>query len=306
VVGSNIFNVLFILGIAALVAPLVVQRQLVRVDVPVMIGASLVLVLFALDGAIGRGEGGVLLALLVAYLVVLFRLGRGVTGAGVPAAAGIERGGASPSPRLVEVVTPVTGVRVLLGAGVLALVGLALLVGGSRLFVSGAVELATLLGVSQVVIGLTIIAAGTSLPEVATSVLASIRGERDIAVGNVVGSNVFNILGIAGACGLAGGLRVDPSMVAIDLPIMTAVALLALPVFYTGFRIERLEGLLLLGYYVAYALYLVMRATGHGALEVYGLVMMVGVVPLTVIGLLVVVVRAMRRSRVAVAADVAV
>jgi cation:H+ antiporter len=95
-------------------------------------------------------------------------------------------------------------------------------------------------------------------------------------------------------------------MVALDLPIMTAVALLALPVFYTGFRIERLEGLLLLGYYVAYALYLVMRATGHGALEVYGLVMMVGVVPLTVIGLLVVVVRAMRRSRVAVAADVAV
>jgi cation:H+ antiporter len=229
VVGSNIFNVLFILGISALVAPLVVQRQLVRIDVPIMLGASVLLLLLARDGSIGRGEGGVLIGLLAAYIALLIRLGRDATAADRAAAATggrLDVGRSVPAARAPSAPTRRTA---LLAAAGLAFIGLLLLVGGSNLFVRGAVALATLLGVSQVVIGLTIIAAGTSLPEVATSLLASLRGERDIAVGNVVGSNVFNILGILGACGVVGaeGLAVAASVRAFDLPIMVAVALLA-------------------------------------------------------------------------------
>ena len=289
VVGSNIFNVLFILGLSALIVPLAVQRQVIRFELPIMLGVSVLLLVVAYDGVIGRLDGLLLFSGLLAYLFYLARSG----GAPVPAP------GLVPAPEGAEgaqVEVP-GGARRIAIAALLALFGLVLLVAGSRFFVDGAVGLALLLGVSQTVIGLTIIAAGTSLPELATSVLAGLRGERDIAVGNVVGSNIFNILAILGLCGLLApdGVGVNPAILRFDIPVMIAVAVATLPVFFTGFRIGRLEGLLFLAFYLAYTAFLVLQATRHDALEAFSGGMLMFVLPLTAIGLAFSVLHARRR-----------
>ena len=279
VVGSNIFNVLFILGISALVAPLVVARQVVRSEVPVMIVASALLWILALDGAIGRVEGGLLFAGIVAYTAVLIRNGRRDT------ASAARDGALEPPPPARPVLDVATVV-----------VGLVLLVQGSRWLVDGAVEIAGALGLSELVIGLTIVAAGTSLPELATSVIASIRGERDIAVGNVVGSNIFNILCILGLSALAApaGVPVSASALAFDIPVMAAVAVACLPVFFTGHLIARWEGAVFLGYYVAYTAFLVLGATGHEAVPQLRSAMLWFALPLTAVTLLILAVRQAR------------
>ena len=178
-------------------------------------------------------------------------------------------------------------------------VGLALLVLGSRFLVDSAVAIAQSLGVSELVIGLTIIAAGTSLPEVATSVLASIRKQEDIAVGNVVGSNIFNIVLILGLTAIIapGGVPVNPAALSFDIPFMIAVAVACLPLFFTGYRIDRWEGFVFLGYYVAYTAYLVLKTQKHASLEVFRNAMIWFVVPLTVLTLVVVTLREMRKKR---------
>jgi cation:H+ antiporter len=177
--------------------------------------------------------------------------------------------------------------------------GLLLLVLGSNWLVSGAVALATRLGVSELVIGLTIVAAGTSLPEVATSVLAALRGERDIAVGNVVGSNIFNMLGVLGVSALVApaSLAVAPSMLSFDLPAMVAVCVACLPIFFTGSTIARWEGGVFLGYYVAYTGFLLLAAQDHDLLDTYSLVLGWVVLPLTALTLAVVVTRELRSRR---------
>jgi cation:H+ antiporter len=174
--------------------------------------------------------------------------------------------------------------------------GLGLLVLGSRWLVDGAVEAAEMLGVSQMVIGLTIVAAGTSLPEVATSVVASLRGERDIAVGNVVGSSIFNILAVLGLSSLVSpdGIDVAPALLRFDLPVAIAVALACLPIFFTGHLIARWEGALFFLYYIAYAAYLILAAAKHEALPAYSSVMLAFVLPLTA---LTIAVLAMRERR---------
>jgi cation:H+ antiporter len=172
----------------------------------------------------------------------------------------------------------------------LVLAGLALLVLGSDWLVTAAVAFAGALGVSDLVIGLTIVAAGTSLPEVATSIMAAIRGERDIAVGNVVGSNIFNILGCLGFAALASGERglgMAPSLLTFDVWVMLAVALACLPVFLTGGCIARWEGALFLGHYLAYVTYLILAASQHDALGPFSTAMLGFVVPLTLITLVV-------------------
>jgi cation:H+ antiporter len=270
VVGSNIFNVLFILGLCTLIRPLVVASDLVRRDVPVMIGVSLLLWLFALDGRLGLGEAVVCLGGLVGFGV--FTIGE-------------SRAAATPDALAAKLAKP----RWLVDGAAIA-VGLLLLVVGARWLVAAAVTVAQGLGVSESVIGLTIVAAGTSLPEVAASVVATLRGERDIAVGNVVGSNIFNILGILGITGiLAGGrLPIDPGIVAFDLPVMAAVALACLPIFASGHRLDRWEGGLFLAYYVAYTTYLILASTGHDALPALSLVMAEFALPLTAVTLAVV------------------
>lgn len=270
VVGSNIFNVLLIMGLCALVAPLLVARQLVRLDVPVMIGASLLLLVMSLDGRIGRLDGVVLLAGLVGYLWWMVR-------------AALRSGQQAAAPA-----SGSRGWRAHWATQVLLiLVGLGVLVVGARLLVSGATTLARWAGLSELVIGLTVVAAGTSLPEVAASVIAGLRGERDIAVGNVVGSNIFNVLCVLGTTAVVSGpgVTVPAPALRFDIPVMIAVAVACLPILITGLVVSRREGALLLAYYVAYTLYLVLDASGHDALGHFSLVMAGFVLPLTALGL---------------------
>jgi len=286
VVGSNIFNVLFILGVSALIVPLVVAQQLVRLDVPVMIAASVLMFVMALDGHVGRVDGLVLCAGLAAYTIFLIRQSRRETVAVQDEYA--EAFGGPPADGRHW------GLHVLL-----VVVGLALLVVGARWLVDAAVGVAAALGVSELVIALTIVAAGTSLPEVATSVLAAIRGERDIAVGNVVGSNVFNILGVLGAGSVVApaGVAVSSGALWFDIPVMLAVAVAALPVFFTGYTIARWEGAVFLAYYVAYTAWLVLDASGHAA-PALAAAMIWFALPLTALTLAIGVARARARRRV--------
>jgi cation:H+ antiporter len=289
VVGSNIFNVLFILGISALITPLIVNVQLIRQEVPIMIGAALLLVVLGLDGQLSAWEGAVFLGLLAAYVTFLVWQSRRATAA---EAAEFDAELTPPDPNAWDGKWPVQ----------LALIvaGLALLVLGSDWLVSAAVAAAKALGVSDLVIGLTIVAAGTSLPEVAASIAAALKGERDIAVGNVVGSNTFNILGCLGLGAVASGqagLVLAPSVMAFDLWVMVAVSLACLPVFLTGREIARWEGGLFLGYYVAYTAYLILAAQAHAALPMFSTVMLGFVVPLTIVALITSVLRASHAER---------
>jgi cation:H+ antiporter len=284
VVGSNIFNVLFILGISALIAPLVVDRQLIRQEVPLLIGVSALVAWMALDLRLSFWDGATLVGLLAAYTVLLYFQGKNAPAAEVaddllPAAPGLLA-------RL-----PVQVVLIIVGLGMLVL--------GSQWLVSSAVTFATMLGVSELVIGLTIVSAGTSLPEVATSVIAALRGEREIAVGNVLGSCVFNLMAVLGISAMVSGsgLQVPPSLLAFDLPVMVAVAVACLPVLATGHLIARWEGALFLAYYIAYVTYLVLYAQDHDALDEYTLVMTTVVIPLTALTLAAVLWREIKRWR---------
>lgn len=182
---------------------------------------------------------------------------------------------------------------------ILILTGLSLLILGSRWLVNGAVLIAKAAGVSELVIGLTIVAAGTSLPEAATSVIATIHGERDIAVGNIVGSNIFNILAVMGLSSMvaSNGITVSPTALQFDIPVMIAVAIICFPIFFTYNLISRWEGLLLFGYYVSYIVYLILSTTHHEALPVFGTVMIAFVIPITAITLLTVTLRSIRTNR---------
>ncbi len=246
VVGSNIFNVLVILGLCATIVPLRVASQLIKLDVPLMMVASGVVWWMASDGRIGRGEGVALFVAIVGYTVlqvVQSRRANAAERAEFAAEFGVRPGG--------------TAIQLLW-----IVVGLALLILGAQWLVDAAVAIASSFGVDDLVISLTIVAAGTSLPEVATSVMASIKGERDIAVGNVVGSNIFNLLCVLGLTSAIapGGVAVNPDALAFDIPIMVVVAVVCLPVFLTGGAIARWEGLLFLAFYAAYTAYLVLHA----------------------------------------------
>jgi cation:H+ antiporter len=285
VVGSNIFNVLFILGISALLVPLVVSQQLVRFDVPLMIAVSLLLCLLGLDGKIGRVDGLFLFAGGILYTVFLIYQSRKEN-------QDIREEYAKEYGSQVVPSFPSWTINTVFIVG-----GLGLLVLGSRWLVDSAVTIAQLIGVSELVIGLTIVAAGTSLPEVATSIIASLRGERDIAVGNVVGSNIFNILAVLGLSSIVtpDGIHVSTAAQRFDIPVMIAVAVACLPIFFTGHVIARWEGALFLGYYVVYTLYLILAVAQHAALPVVNMTMVWFVIPLTVLTLLVVTLRALRK-----------
>jgi cation:H+ antiporter len=290
VVGSNIFNVLFILGLAALVAPLVVQRQLMRLDVPLMIVTCALAWLMALDGVISRVDGVILASGIVLYTTLLIRMARRQ---GVEAKAAEAVLDAAMKP-------PATGIREHIPVQLLMIAGgLAMLVFGSRWLVDGAISLAKGFGVSELVISLTIVAAGTSLPELATSVLAAFRGERDIAVGNVVGSNIFNVLCVLGFTSIIApaGVAVAPAALAFDIPVMTAVAVVCLPLFITGGIVSRLEGAVFVLYYIAYTAYLILATQQHDALATYGQVMRYVILPTTVLAVAAALIKDIRRRR---------
>ncbi len=278
VIGSNIFNVLMILGISALVAPLRVAQQLIRLDVPIMIGISGLLFFFSLDRSLQASDGIVLVIGSVVYTFFLLYQSRKETDVNVQAEYELEYGNKSTA-RLAW----------LYNLGFLVLGALTLIL-GSRLFIFGAIDIAESFGVSQIVIGLTIVAMGTSLPELATSMVATLRGERDIAVGNVVGSNIFNLLTVIGVAALtsSGGLTIPAAVLNFDIPVMVAVAVACIPIFVTGNEISRWEGFLFVGYYVAYATFLILRAASHEHLEIFSRVMLLFVIPITVVTLIIV------------------
>jgi len=285
VVGSNIYNILLILGIGAVIAPLIVSQRLVRLDVPLVIGASILMLVLALDGKIGRMEGGVLFAGIVAYIAYAVYQGRREENPAVQQEYEREFGAEKRlDGRQIRL-------QIIMVAG-----GLAALVLGSDWLVDSAVAIARTLGLSELIIGLTIVAIGTSSPEIATSVIASIRGETDIAVGNAVGSNLFNILAVLGLAAIVApqpqSVVVAPSALKFDIPVMIGVAIACLPIFFIGYRISRREGALFLCYAVAYVAYLILGATQHPAQRVFGSVMLYFVVPLTVITLAVLAMRA--------------
>jgi cation:H+ antiporter len=279
VVGSNIFNVLFILGLSALITPLVVNLQLIRQEVPIMIGASVLLLLLSLDGQLSWSDGGILAVLMVAYTAFLI----------IQSRTQVKEAQAEFEEELHPADQGSWDSRLPVQLGLIAL-GLVLLVLGSEWLVGSAVVFAKAMGVSDVVIALTIVSAGTSMPEVATSIAAALKGERDIAVGNVVGSSTFNIfacLGISSLVAAPLGLQVAPSLLAFDMWVMLAVAFACLPIFLTGREIARWEGGVFLAYYTAYVVYLILDAQGHDALELYSNTMLSFVVPITVITLVV-------------------
>jgi cation:H+ antiporter len=301
VVGSNVFNVLGILGLSALVAPLVVHSQVIRQEVPIMIGASLLMVTLALDGRIDRLEAGLLLGLLAAYVAFLVVQGRreasgGTLGAPADDAAQHAPGDTSSQGLASDQAGGGSDLLDRLPVQLLAIaMGLGLLVLGAQWLVSAASGFARALGVSDLVIGLTIVAAGTSLPELATSALAALRGQRDIAVGNAVGSCTFNLLGCLGLSGLvsAGGLTVPPAVLNFDRWVMLAAAIACIPVVISGREIARWEGALFIAHYAAYTGYLILAAADHDALPAFSKAMMSFVIPLAIVTL----VAAMLRPR---------
>lgn len=287
VVGSNIFNVLFILGISALIVPLIVNQQLIRFDVPVMIAVSFLLLGLCWDGEISRADGILLFALAIAYTVFLIRQSRKESNAEVLKEYDQEYAKEPGKPEWLKNIS-------------LILVGLAGLVIGSKLLVDGAVEIARFFGVSELIIGLTIVSAGTSLPEVATSVVAACKGERDIAVGNVVGSNIFNILTVLGLSSIIApnGIAVPSQAISFDIPVMIAVALSALPIFFIGYKIGRLGATFFLSFYVAYVLYLILGAKNAQSFPLYHQVMVHYVAPVAGLILLGVLYKAFKQPKI--------
>lgn len=253
VVGSNILNLALIVGATAVVTPLAVQMRLIFREAPIMIGASLMVPALAWDGTISRLDGVVLLVCFVGYLLFVIRSARDEPETVNRQFEEYDARGGAERPR---VSTP-------LNVGLVA-VGIAVLVLGAQLMVGAAVFFARAAGVSELVVGLTVVSIGTSLPELATSVVAAVRKEADIALGNAVGSNIFNLLPILGVASTVAPLRADRALFAFEIPVMVAVAV-AFPVLAAmRRRLGRAEGALLLAGYVAFVAVLLVRSTSVG------------------------------------------
>lgn len=233
VIGSNSFNIGVILGLTAMICPIPVHLQVIKIDAPIALGVALLLPLLLLDQTLGRTEGLVLFAGIVAYTWMSVVLGR-------------KAGAADES----DMPAPPVSRHWLLDIAFIA-AGLAVLVLGSQLLVDHSITLAKSLGVSEAVIGLTIVAAGTSMPELATSLVAAIRKQPDIAIGNIVGSNIFNILAILGLASMVSPLHA-PGISVMDYATMIIFSVLLIPLLYTGRLLHRLEGALLLALYGIY------------------------------------------------------
>ncbi|NES94094.1 MAG: calcium/sodium antiporter [Desertifilum sp. SIO1I2] len=277
VIGSNLFNILMVLGLSSLVAPLPVARQLIRFDVPFMIGVSILTFILGRDGIISRFDGTILFIGGVGYTIYLIY--KGLQDGNEESLDEFDLPSEAQSAPAFQ-----TGI---VNVG-LILIGFVFLVLGAHWLTESAIAIARALQVSELVIGLTLVATGTSLPELASSLAASYQGERDIAVGNVIGSNIFNLLAVLALCAIVSpnGIIVSPVALQFDFPFMIAVAIACLPVFFSESRISRPEGLLFIGYYVAYALYLFLKATDGAQLAIYSQFMAIFVIPITVVVLI--------------------
>lgn len=294
VIGSNIANVLLVLGISAAVGGgLVVAQRIVRIDVPLVLGLSVLLFAFGLDNELDRWEGIAFVVLLVTYISWTVRASRRST-----------------KPEVAEQYDEALSAERLRDSSALTdfgfvFAGLLLLVVGSAALVEAATDIASALGVSELVIGLTVVAIGTSLPEIATSVVAAARGQRDLAVGNAVGSNLFNILAVLGitAAVSPNSIPIPDGALSIDLPVMIAVAIACLPIFWNGYSLERWEGVVFLGYYAAYLTWLVLDNAEHAVRDEYAVALVAFVIPLTAVTFVAIAARDRRRDRLLVPVD---
>jgi len=298
VVGSNILNILLILGLAAMITPLIVGSRIVRRDIPILIGVSMLLFAFAIDGKISVLNGMVLFGGSLAYtLYAIFsaKRPRQTTDTNL-STINTEHEQENTEPAQEEEFSKDKHPAMSL---LFVLAGLGMLVLGADFLVASAVAIARWLGVSELLIGLTVISIGTSLPEIATTVVAAMRGLRDMAVGNVVGSCLFNILAVTGAAAVfsADGLKVDPALIHFDLPVMLAATVACLPIFATGHLIARWEGLLFFLFYLAYTTYLILATHSSESIEIMHRAMLGFVIPLTFITLLLLWLREIRNRR---------
>ncbi|KLU01579.1 Inner membrane protein YrbG, predicted calcium/sodium:proton antiporter [Rhodopirellula islandica] len=260
VVGSNLFNMLMIVGFSALFAPLPVDKQITRFDVPVMIAATIAMMLASWNGIISRWDGIGLILIMIAYFAISYRLGKLAGEDAIPDDLEL------PDPLKEATESLGRRVAVILWQLVLLSAGVAALVFGCELFVDGAVSMARILGVSELVIGLTIVSAGTSLPELVTSVAATIKGERGIAIGNAVGSTTLNIVAVLGITSVIApsGLNVAPEIMGLDMPLMVIAAMLSWVLYRTGRTIVRWEGMLMIVLYCGYVGYLLQTSGAFG------------------------------------------
>lgn len=262
VIGSNLTNTLLILGLAALIIPLQVHKNLIRFDLPMMITVTLILILLSLNNIITFWECVLLVICLFVYLFALVRF------------SGKSR---LPEDELVESGSPWKN-------GLLSVAGLVLLIAGARWMVESATIFAVMAGVSELVIGLTIVAIGTSLPEIVTSILAAVRGEKDLAVGSIVGSNILNILSVIGISGLfISGIPVQESLLKVEYIVLMAVSVLCFPFFFTGRKIKRIEGAIFLSSYILYLFYLYLNSITSTHLTTFIQWVLYGFVPLVIL-----------------------
>ncbi|MFP8487875.1 calcium/sodium antiporter [Gracilimonas sp. Q87] len=272
ILGSNIANILLILGIAGLVHPLKITNRIIKVDVPVVIAASTLLFVLAMDGLLSPLDGGIIFLGLIIYSVFMYfqiQKDRKLN----------KRRKIETEVKLDEPVTTIFYGKYIL----MLLAGLIFIVMGSRFMVTSAVEIAGILGISELIIGLTIVSIGTSLPEVATSVSAVRHGDSDTAVANVMGSNLYNILLTLSLTVLIapGAIHVSQEAIDLDLPIMLIVAVACLPLFWPGKVLGRKEAIGFLFYYAAYMTYLVFLAMQHPFKEIMEGIMIWGIFPIT-------------------------
>lgn len=251
-IGSNVANIGLILGTAALIAPAKVDAALRRRELPVLVGSALLVPVLLLDGSVGRADGVILLLCGVGYTAWMIHAARSaaeVARAQIDTAIEEEAADAAGAPK------PVGAVR----AAATALFGLGVLLVGGKLFVEGAVSMAHAFGMSERLVGLTVVSLGTSLPELVTSIVAARRGHSDLAVGNVVGSNIFNVFLCLGAAGLAGGLAASLRALAVDLGAMLLMTIVAAAFIRSERSVSRTEGAFALALYVAYMIMTIAR-----------------------------------------------
>ena len=271
IVGSNISNTLLILGISALIIPLKVNKELIKADVPIMVAITIILYLFALNGFITFWECIVLSVMLVVYLLFLARQ--------------------SGKSHLPDSIREKAGIWMVTYEILLMFVGFTGLIFGAQWLIESSLIFAEMAGVSELVAGLTVVAIGTSLPEIVVAVFAALKGERDIAVGTVVGSNILNILAVLGVSGLfiPGAIPVQDVLLRFDLIVLFLASLACIPLFYTGHIVSRWEGGLLLTFYISYVGYLYLSATNHEILPLFGYLMIYLVLPVTLLTIVIIV-----------------
>jgi cation:H+ antiporter len=272
IIGSNISNTLLILGICAVVAPLAVPSQLIRREIPIMIMVSLLFMALSLNGMISRFDGIILvfcLLLFISFSIVVSKRERKDI---------LDSRSDDTSDDVPDAVVPF--MEGIFANSILGVFALFILSSSSSAFVSSASEIARWLGVSELVIGLTVVAVGTSLPELITSIVATYRGEHDLAVGNVVGSNIFNILCVLGICSIIQPLQIPSAALSFDIPILLVSAIACLPIMFVGKVVNRFDGLFFTCMYGGYILYLVLISRQHADVPVISEILLVFFIPL--------------------------